>query len=513
MKEIIHWLNSIVWSPALVIFILGLGFLFTIKTKFVQFKYIKEMIKLTFSGSKSTAGISSFQAMSMSLGSRIGIGNIAGVATAITLGGPGAIFWMWILAFISASIAFAETTLAQIYKVKQNGEYRGGAPYYINKGLNKKGLALLFAGITMISMTLLVPGIQVNTIALSMDQAFGLQPSITAIILVILLATIIFGGVKRIARAAEMVVPIMAIGYISICIIILLVNITSIPSVVGIIINSAINPTSTFGGIIGSAISWGVQRGAFSNAAGFGSETFETAASEVSHPVKQGLVQALSVYITTIIICSATAFMILITGMYNIQLENGTIVKDNIGNVEAGASNVQMSIETLFPGFGSAFVAIATFFFAFTSLITYSYKAESSLAFFNSERKKVIKWPLIVLKIGFLIIVYYHSVNSAALACSFGDLGFGIMAWMNMLALIFLVKPVVVALKDYDAQRKKGIDPIFNPKKLGIKGADFWEEEYYHEIEKEVKSKKYVNSTMKTIKIQKVLSYTKNNIN
>ena len=256
MEFVIHWLNNIVWSPVLVIFMLLLGVYFTWKTKFVQFRYIKDMVKLTFSSTKTQAGISSFQAMSMSLGSRIGIGNIAGVATAITLGGPGSVFWMWMLAFVSASIAFAETTLAQIYKVKQNGEYRGGAPYYINKGLNNKYFAILFAGITMFSMTLLAPGIQVNTIALSAKEAFGIQPYITAIFLVILLSLVIFGGVKRIARAAELVVPFMAIGYVGVCIVLLFANISSLPHIISLIVSSAINPSSSFGGIIGSAIAW-----------------------------------------------------------------------------------------------------------------------------------------------------------------------------------------------------------------------------------------------------------------
>lgn len=492
MGEFIGRLNDIVWSPALVIFILALGLFFSIATRFIHFRYIKDMFKLTFTGGKSEAGISSFQALSMSIGSRIGIGNIAGVATAITLGGPGAVFWMWILAFFSASIAFMETTLAQIYKVKQDGEYRGGVPYYIGKGLKKEWFAVIFAAVTMVSMTILVPGIQVNTIALSLDDAFGIAPAITGTLLVILLAVVIFGGVKRIAKTAETIVPVMAIGYIGVCVVLLAVNFTAIPDVLSLIVSSAINPSATFGGIIGSAIAWGVQRGAFSNAAGFGSETFETGAAEVSHPVKQGLVQALSVYITTLVICSATAFMVLITGMYNVQLDDGTMVENNIGAVEAGSNNVQLSVETILPGLGGPFVAVAIFFFAFTSLITYSYKAETSLAYLNRNRKKKLQWPLTVLKCGLLVTVFYNSTNSAALAWSFGDLGFGVMAWLNMIALLFLTKPVLKAVKDYDAQKKQGKDPVFDSVKAGIKNADFWEPAQEERVQPAKKERKVI---------------------
>jgi alanine or glycine:cation symporter, AGCS family len=478
MNDFISWLNAIVWSSALVYFILGVGLFYTFATRFFQIRHFKEMVKLTFTGNSSEAGVSSFQALSMSVGSRVGIGNIAGVATAITLGGPGAVFWMWVMGFFSASTAFVETTLAQVYKCKQDGEYRGGTPYYIGKGLNLKWYATIFAIVTMISVTILVPGIQVNTIALSMESAFSLNPAITGVLLVGLLGIVIFGGVKRIAKTAEIVVPFMAITYILVCIILLITNFSEIPQVIKLIVSSALNMDATFGGLIGSAIAWGVQRGAFSNAAGFGSETFETGAAEVSHPAKQGLVQAFSVFITTFIICGATAFMVIITGMYNVESPDGSMIVNNIGEVEAGSSNVQLAVETILPGLGAPFIAIAIFFFAFTSLITYSYKAETSLAYINRNRKEKVTWPLTVLKIGLLISVFYNCVNSASLAWGLGDLGFGVMAWLNMVAMLLLSKPALTVLKDYEAQIKAGKDPIFIPSRVGIKGADFWEAEY-----------------------------------
>ncbi|WP_221563208.1 sodium:alanine symporter family protein [Alkalihalobacillus sp. TS-13] len=478
MELIINWLNGIVWSSALVYLILGVGLFYSIATRFFQFRHFKDMVRLTFKGESSSAGVSSFQALSMSVGSRAGIGNIAGVATAITFGGPGAIFWMWVMAFLSASTSFIETTLAQVYKSKQDGEYRGGAPYYIGKGLNVEWYGILFAFITMVSMTILVPGIQVNTIALSMESAFGFNPMVTGTILVVLLGAIIFGGVKRIATTAQIIVPFMAIGYFIVCALVLLTNISQLPNILALIFSSAFNMDATFGGLIGSALAWGVQRGAFSNAAGFGSETFESGAAEVSHPAKQGLVQALSVYIDTLIICSATGFMILLTGMYNVVSPNGGTIVNNIGEAEPGSINAQLAIESVWPGFGAPFVAIAILFFAFTSIITYSYKAETSLAYINRNRKVKLTWPLNLLKIGLLVFVFYSSTNSATIAWAMGDLGFGIMTWLNIAAILLLTKPALKVLKDYEMQKKEGKDPVFNPTKLGIKGADFWEDDY-----------------------------------
>nr|MBF6634978.1 alanine:cation symporter family protein [Planococcus sp. (in: firmicutes)] len=233
-----------------------------------------------------------------------------------------------------------------------------------------------------------------------------------------------------------------------------------------------------FGGLIGAAISWGVQRGAFSNAAGFGSETFETGAAEVSHPAKQGLVQAFSVYIDTLVLCTATAFMILITGMYNVESPNGTAILTNLDGVEPGSTNSQLAIESVLPGFGAPFIAIAIFFFAFTSLITYSYKAETSLAFINRNRKVKMTWPLTVLKFVLLAGILYNSTNTASAAWALGDLGFGIMTWLNIVAILLLTKPALKVLRDYEQQKKEGKDPVFEPLKLGIKGADFWENEY-----------------------------------
>ena len=477
MENFVGWVNGILWSPALVYLFLGAGLFFTIATRFLQVRLFKDMVKLTFSSDKSKAGVSSFQAFTMSLGSRVGTGNIAGVATAIAFGGPGAIFWMWVMAILGAATSFIEITLSQVYKSKQDGEYRGGTPYYIEKGLKLKWYAVLFAVITLIVMGVLWPGLQANTITIAMNNAFGIEPIITGILLVIILGAIIFGGVKRIAKAAEVVVPVMAALYLLMCGVVLLMNITQLPAVFSLIVSSAFGTDAAFGGIVGSAIAWGVQRGAFSNAAGIGSETFDSGAAEVSHPAKQGLVQAFSVYVDTLIICSATAFMILLTGMYDVKPEGSAPLTDNIGSAEPSAYT-QLAVESVLPGFGSAFLAIALFFFCFTTVMSYYYKAETCLAFLNRNQDIKLTWPSHVLKILLLGMILYGSVATAEFAWALGDLGMGSMAWLNFIAILFLAKPALKVLKDYEQQKKEGKDPVFDPAKLGFDDADFWESEY-----------------------------------
>lgn len=478
MQNIVDWLNGYIWSPVLVIILLCAGIFFTIATRFVQIRHLIEMFRLIFQSKSSDAGISSFQSLALSLGDKIGVGNIAGVATAIAYGGPGAIFWMWVMGFLGVAISFIETTLAQVYKSKQDGQFRGGTPYYIEKALNLKWLAIIFAIFTMITGAFLLPNIQVNTISASMEEAFNISPSITGIIVAVLLGIIIIGGVKRIARVAELVVPVMALAYILLAVTMVIVNIAELPNVVSLILSSAFGANASFGGIIGSAIAWGVKRGAFSNGAGFGSETYAPAAAEVSHPAKQGLVQALSTYIDTVVVCSMTAFMILVTGMYNVTPENGATIVNNIGDVEPGAIYTQRAIDTLIPGYGVSFLAIAILFFAFTSIMFYCYMAETGLAYVKRSLNIKWVWPEYALKLGFLISVYIGSVKSASFAWALGDLGYGAMAWINIIVILILTKPVLKVLKDYESQKKQGLDPVFDPVKVGIKNADFWEFEY-----------------------------------
>ncbi|MCK1984710.1 MULTISPECIES: alanine/glycine:cation symporter family protein [Peribacillus] len=476
MSEFITALNGVLWSAPVIYILLGVGLLFSILTRFLQVRHIKEMVVLMFQGKSSEAGVSSFQALSIALSGRVGTGNIAGVATAIAFGGPGAVFWMWAIAFIGAASAFVESTLAQIYKVKQDEQYRGGPAYYIEKGIGWKWFAVLFAFAALIAMAVLMPGVQSNSIAAGVENAFGINPVITGLAIVLLLGFIIFGGVKRIANAATLIVPFMALGYILLSVVIVLMNITELPGIISLIFRSAFGLDSAFGGIIGMAIAWGVKRGVYSNEAGQGTGAHPAAAAEVSHPAKQGLVQAFSVYIDTLFVCSATAFMILFTGMYNTQAENGSYIVNNLGDVTPGPGYTQAAIDSVIPGFGAGFVAVALFFFAFTTIMAYYYIAETNIAYLMRNRNG--KWAMFALKIIILAASFYGSVRTAELAWALGDAGLGIMVWLNVIAILILAKPALIALKDYEMQKKAGVDPVFNPKALGIKNADFWEREY-----------------------------------
>ncbi|MEW5594946.1 alanine/glycine:cation symporter family protein [Peribacillus frigoritolerans] len=476
MSEFITALNGVLWSSPVIYILLGVGLLFSILTRFLQVRHIKEMVLLMFQGKSSEAGVSSFQALSIALSGRVGTGNIAGVATAIAFGGPGAVFWMWAIAFIGAASAFVESTLAQIYKVKQDGQYRGGPAYYIEKGIGWKWFAVLFAFAALIAMAILMPGVQSNSIAAGVENAFGIKPVFTGLAIVLLLGFIIFGGVKRIANAATLIVPFMALGYILLSVVIVLMNITELPGVISLIFRSAFGMDSAFGGIIGMAIAWGVKRGVYSNEAGQGTGAHPAAAAEVSHPAKQGLVQAFSVYIDTLFVCSATAFMILFTGMYNTQAENGSYIVNNLGDVTPGPGYTQAAIDSVIPGFGAGFVAIALFFFAFTTIMAYYYIAETNIAYLMRNRNG--KSAMLALKLIILAASFYGSVRTAELAWALGDAGLGIMVWLNVIAILILAKPALITLKDYEKQKKAGIDPVFNPKALGIKNADFWEHEY-----------------------------------
>lgn len=476
---------GLLWSTPMIVFCLGVGLLFTILTRVVQVRLFKDMIKNIFSGEKSSAGVSSFQALAISLSGRVGTGNIAGTATAIAMGGPGAVFWMWTIAFIGASSAFIESTLAQIYKVKQDGEYRGGPAYYIEKGIGWRWYGILFAGSAILAMSLLMPGVQAFAIGDGLSNAFGANKTYVGIGLVLVIALIIFGGVKRIATVAQYVVPFMAVAYILVSLYIIAVNFTELPAVFGLIFRSAFAFDSAFGGIIGMAIAWGVKRGIYSNEAGQGTGPHAAAAAEVSHPAKQGLVQAFSVYIDTLLVCSATAFMILFTGMYNVENPEGGFIANNLGaNVEAGPAYTQAAIESAIPGFGAGFVGIALLFFAFTTIMAYYYIAETNVAYLVRGRKNAI--PMFLLKVVLLASTYYGVVNNSKIAWALGDIGLGIMVWLNLVAILILAKPALRVLKDYDEQKKQGLDPVFNPDKLGIKNAEFWTKDYQEEKKEKI---------------------------
>lgn len=472
MNELVNTINGYVWSTALIALCLGAGLYFSVRSRFLQLRHVREMTRLMMEGKSSDQGVSSFQALTMTLAGRVGTGNIAGVATAITFGGPGAVFWMWMVAFLGASSAFVESTLGQVYKESINKQYRGGPAFYIEKGLGVKWYALLFAFVTIFATGLLLPGVQANSIAESLKTAAGVDTTVTGALLSIALAFIIFGGVKRIASFAEFVVPFMALGYIVVACIIVALHIDQLPGVLSLIFRSAFGADAAFGAIIGMAIQWGVKRGVYSNEAGQGTGPHASSAAEVSHPAKQGLVQGFSVYVDTLFVCSATAFMLLITGQYNVQAPDGTAMFTGVQGVAAGPGYVQTALENIMPGFGSLFVAIALLFFAFTTIVAYYYIAETNIAYINRATGR--PWMTFVLKLGIIAATFYGTVRTADAAWALGDLGVGLMAWLNIIAILLLRNVAFKCLRDYEAQKAQGKDPVFDPVALGIENADYW---------------------------------------
>lgn len=488
LLNIVNSLNGVIWSPALIYTCLGAGLFFSILTRFVQLRMFREMVRLLFSGQSSAKGVSSFQALAVSLSGRVGTGNIAGVAAAIGFGGPGAVFWMWVVAFLGASTAYVESTLAQIYKEEHEGQYRGGPAFYIEKATGQRWYGLAFALATILACGILLPTVQSNAIGNAVDLAFGSGTMIdTALgvisstkiisgaVVVIILGFIIFGGLKRIAKFAEFVVPFMALTYMIVAGVVVFLNIDKVPAVFNLIISDAFSPMAG----IGAAIGWGVKRGVYSNEAGQGTGPHAAAAAEVQHPAQQGLVQAFSVYIDTLFVCSATAFMILITGAYNVHDgETAFFVQNLAATVDANSpAFTQHAIESMFPGVGKPFVAVALFFFAFTTILAYYYIAETNVSYLI--RNVRIPGAMLILKVVMMLAVFYGSVKAAKLAWGLGDIGVGLMAWLNIVGILiifFIAKPAIKALKDYESQRKQGVEKYnFDPEALGIKNADLWE--------------------------------------
>jgi len=488
MQDIVNVVGSYVWSYWLVGLCLGAGLLFSFLTRFLQVRHFGHMIHLLRSGKESDRGISSFQALAVSLSGRVGTGNIAGVAAAIGFGGPGAVFWMWVVAFFGAATAYVEAALGQIYKEEDEGQLRGGPAFYIEKAMGQRWYGWVFAITTIVATGLLLPTVQANAISTSAEIAFGANGSLetflgtisytkltAAVVVVTIFGFIIFGGVKRIAHVTQVVVPFMAIAYIIMAVGIVLMNIGELPRVFGLIIGDAFTPMAG----VGAAIGWGVKRGVYSNEAGQGTGPHAAAAAEVKHPAQQGLVQAFSVYVDTLFVCSATAFMILITGAYNVRPEGAAeFIVQNMPAVTDFNSSAftQHALESTFPGFGNVFVACALFFFAFTTVLAYYYIAETNVAYLRRFFR--VPGEMVILKLLMIGAVFYGAVRTASLAWGLGDIGVGLMAWLNIVAILilfFMGKPALKALTDYERQKNAGVEEYtFDPEALGIKNADFW---------------------------------------
>ena len=446
-------INDLLWTYILIIMLLGCAIWFTIRTRFVQFHMLKEMIRLLGESTSKSQGnehhVSSFQAFAISLASRVGTGNLAGVATAISIGGPGSVFWMWIIALLGASSAFVESTLAQLYKVRGKDSFIGGPAYYMKKGLKQPWMGIVFAILIIFTFAFSFNTVQSNTICAAFEQAFQVDNTIIGIILTSLTVLIIFGGIQRIAKVSSIIVPLMALGYILLAFTIVLLNITRLPEVFEIIIANAFGWEQALGGGIGIALIQGIKRGLFSNEAGMGSAPNVAATADVSHPVKQGLIQTLGVFTDTLIICTCTAFIILFSGMYTNGETNGIQL-------------TQMALDNEIGSGGTFFVAIAILFFAFSSIIGNYFYGEANLRYIT-ENKRII----LLFRILSGSMVMFGALASLDLVWGIADICMGLMAIFNLIAITLLGKYAFRLLEDYRSQKRNGIkEPVFTKDKM-----------------------------------------------
>ena len=457
MCELIEQVNNVLWGYVLIAALVACGLWFTWKTRFAQFRMIGEMLRLlTDSATSGTSGlqdkhvghrhISSFQAFAVSVATRVGTGNLAGVATAIAIGGPGAVFWMWVIALIGSATAFVESTLGQLFKKRHKESFIGGPAYYIEKGLHKRWMAYLFAILITLTFGLSYNSIQSNTICGAMHEAFGWDPLVVGVGLSAMALVIVFGGIHRIANVSSVLVPLMAVGYFVLALVIIVMNIQHMPHVMKVIVTNAFGVEQGVGGAVGATIMNGVKRGLFSNEAGEGSAPNVAATATVSHPVKQGLIQALGVFTDTLLVCSCTAFIILISGLYTTPELNGIALTQAALNSEVGS-------------FGAVFIAIAIFLFAFSSIIGNYYYGEANIRFMTNNRLVLTLYRL--LSGGALVM--FGALASLEVVWALGDLCMALLTACNLFAIVILGKYTFRLLDDYLAQKRRGIkEPTFH---------------------------------------------------
>ena len=456
MLEVLNIVNDAVWGYFLIAVLVGCGVWFTFRMRFVQFRMVLEMFRLlTDSAGLPTDShhkhISSFQAFTVSLASRIGTGNLAGVATAIVVGGPGAVFWMWVMALFGAATAFVESTLAQLFKQPHKDSFIGGPAYYILHGLHNPWLSTVFALLMVVTFGLANNSVQANTIAGALEGAFGWNPAVVGIVLSLLTLVVVFGGIQRIAHVSSVIVPVMALGYLVLAVVVVVLNIQHVPHVFRVILDSAFGLEPAVGGTFGAAIMNGVKRGLFSNEAGEGSAPNAAATAAVSHPVKQGLIQALGVFTDTLVVCSCTAFIILISGLYASPELNGIQLTQSALVSEVGP-------------WGSVFVAVAIFLFAYSSIIGNYYYGEANVRFVcgHSQRALTI---FRILAGG--VMIMFGALATLDAVWAMIDFFMALITTCNLVAILLMGKYVLRLLDDYRQQRRQGVkDPVFYRRQL-----------------------------------------------
>ncbi|ERI54077.1 sodium:alanine symporter [Pseudomonas sp. EGD-AK9] len=445
-------LNDLIWSKLLIVMLIGLGLYFTVASRFVQFRYFSSMFRIFAEAFQRQPGqLSSFQALMLSVAGRVGAGNIAGVSVAIMLGGPGAIFWMWVVALVGMATSYFECSLAQLYKRREaDGSYRGGPAFYIQHGLGQRWLGIVVSILLLVTFGFGFNAVQSFTVASSLHDTFGLPTIVSGLILTAVIGLIIFGGIKRIASMADVLVPVMAFSYIGMALVVIGLNLPEVPAVFALIVKSAFGLEPAFAGGIGAAIMMGVKRGLFSNEAGLGSAPNVAAVAEVKHPAAQGIVQSLSVFIDTLLVCTSTALIILLSGVYQ------------PGSEMAGVVLTQTALAAVVGEWGRVFVSLALLLFVFTTLIYNYYLGENALGFFSQKRMPVIVYRVLV-----VCLVLWGSVQDLGTVFAFADVTMGLLAICNLVALALLFKVGLRLMRDYDSQIKAGVEsPVFDAKQF-----------------------------------------------
>ncbi len=439
-------LNDFLWGQFLIVALIAVGLFFTVSSRFVQFRYFGRMFGVLRSAMhRETGRISSFQALVVSVAGRVGSGNIAGVAVAITLGGPGAIFWMWVIGLMGMATSFFECSLAQLYKrVDPEGNFRGGPAYYLSRGIGQQWLALIYSVLLLVTFGFGFNAVQSYVVATSVNASFGVPTWITGLVMVVLLGATIFGGMKRIAVVSEIIVPVMAIGYLLCAVLVIGMNIGEVPNVLATIVRSAFGLDSAIGGGIGVAILQGVKRGLFSNEAGLGSAPNVAAVAYVRHPVSQGIVQAFSVFIDTIVMCTCTAIIILLSDVYQPGAQN-----------ISGVTLTQDALASHVGAWGGGFVSIALLLFAFSSIMYNYYLGENSLNYFSENNKKMFN----VFRVMVLALIFWGSLQDLGTVFAFADVTMGLLAVVNLIGLVWMARIGMRLLRDYDQQLRSGVEP------------------------------------------------------
>ena len=461
-------MNDFMYTYPLLILLVGAGVYFTVRTRFVQGRLLGEAFRVLLEKAEVKDGkkqVSSFQALMISTASRVGTGNIAGIATAIAAGGPGAVFWMWVMAVIGSASAFIESTLAQVYKVKDGKDFRGGPSYYMEKALGKRYLGIIFSVLLIICFAYGFNGLQSFNMSSSLEYyipgyADSVYPAVIGAVLAAATAFVIFGGVHRIGFITSVIVPVMAGGYLLMGLATMVMNAGRIPEVFALIFREAFDGRAIFGGFAGSAVVIGIKRGLFSNEAGMGSAPNASASAAVSHPAKQGLVQVLSVFIDTLLICSATAMMLLLSGV------------EGKSGVLDGIPYVQQAISANVGTWGIHFITFSIFTFAFSSLVGNYYYAESNIKFIKDDKKL-----LFVFRVSCLLAVFLGAQADFSVIWNVADITMGGMAVLNIVVILLLGGTAVKVLRDYEEQKKRGVEPVFRAEELGIENTECWGEE------------------------------------